>query len=51
MFDQIAQTIPYQQITVEGFEISIKRLDLVHPQISGNLVKHRIFINLAQGIV
>ncbi|MFN4188017.1 MAG: 1-aminocyclopropane-1-carboxylate deaminase/D-cysteine desulfhydrase [Acinetobacter johnsonii] len=36
MFNQIAKTIPYQQITVEGFEISIKRLDLVHPQISGN---------------
>ena len=36
MFNQIAQTIPYQQITVEGFEISIKRLDLVHPHISGN---------------
>lgn len=36
MFDQIAQTIHYQQITVEGFEISIKRLDLVHPHISGN---------------
>ncbi len=36
MFDHIAQTIPYQQITVEGFEISIKRLDLVHPHISGN---------------
>lgn len=36
MFDQIAQTIPYQKITVEGFEISIKRLDLVHPHISGN---------------
>ena len=36
MFNQIAQTIPYQQITVEGFEVSIKRLDLVHPQISGN---------------
>ena len=36
MFDQIAQTIPYQQITVEGFEISIKRLDLVHRHISGN---------------
>ena len=36
MFDQIAQTIPYQQITVEGFEVSIKRLDLVHPHISGN---------------
>lgn len=36
MFDQIAQTIPYQKITVEGFKISIKRLDLVHPHISGN---------------
>lgn len=36
MFDQIAQTIPYQQITVKGFEISIKRLDLVHSHISGN---------------
>ncbi|MFN3289567.1 MAG: 1-aminocyclopropane-1-carboxylate deaminase/D-cysteine desulfhydrase [Acinetobacter sp.] len=36
MFEQIAQTIPYQQITVEGLNISIKRLDLVHPQISGN---------------
>ena len=36
MFNQIAQTIPYQQITVEGFEISIKRLDLVHRHISGN---------------
>lgn len=36
MFDQIAQSIPYQRIHVDGFEITIKRLDLVHPQISGN---------------
>ncbi len=36
MFDQIAQSIPYQHIHVDGFEITIKRLDLVHPQISGN---------------
>ena len=36
MFDQIAQSIPYQQIHIDGFEITIKRLDLVHPQISGN---------------
>ena len=36
MFDQIAQSIPYQHIHVDGFEITIKRLDMVHPQISGN---------------
>ena len=36
MFDQIARSIPYQHILVDGFEITIKRLDLVHPQISGN---------------
>ncbi|MCJ8162892.1 1-aminocyclopropane-1-carboxylate deaminase/D-cysteine desulfhydrase [Acinetobacter zhairhuonensis] len=36
MFDQIAQSIPYHHIHVDGFEITIKRLDLVHPQISGN---------------
>lgn len=36
MFEQIAQSIPYQHISVGGINISIKRLDLVHPQISGN---------------
>ena len=36
MFEQIAQSIPYQHISVGGVNISIKRLDLVHPQISGN---------------
>ncbi|TCB78244.1 1-aminocyclopropane-1-carboxylate deaminase/D-cysteine desulfhydrase [Acinetobacter sp. ANC 4173] len=36
MFEQIAQSIPYQRISVGGVNISIKRLDLVHPHISGN---------------
>ena len=36
MFNQIAQSIPYQHINVGGVNISIKRLDLVHPHISGN---------------
>lgn len=36
MFEQIAQSIPYQYISVGGINISIKRLDLVHPHISGN---------------
>lgn len=52
MFDQIAQTIPYQQITVKGFEISIKRLDLVHPHISGNKffkLKYNLLVAQQQG--
>ena len=36
MFDQIAQAIPYQHISVYGYQLCIKRLDRVHPQISGN---------------
>ncbi|RZG44274.1 1-aminocyclopropane-1-carboxylate deaminase/D-cysteine desulfhydrase [Acinetobacter wuhouensis] len=37
MFDQIAQAIPYQTIQVDSStHITIKRLDQVHPQISGN---------------
>ena len=36
MFEQIAQSIPYQYISIDGINISIKRLDLVHPHISGN---------------
>lgn len=36
MFDHIAQSIPYQQIKIHDFEIKVKRLDLVHPHISGN---------------
>ena len=36
MFDQIAQQIPYQAIQYKNINITVKRLDLVHPQISGN---------------
>lgn len=36
MFDVIAQKIPDQQIQVGQFTLTIRRLDLVHPQISGN---------------
>lgn len=36
MFESIAQSIPHQQIQYKNFNITIKRLDLVHPQISGN---------------
>ena len=36
MFDQIAQAIPTQSIEYLGVKLHIKRLDLVHPQISGN---------------
>lgn len=36
MFDNIAQKIPTQVIEYLGVKISIKRLDLVHPHISGN---------------
>lgn len=37
MFDQIAQAIPYQQLAIDGsIQITMKRLDQIHPQISGN---------------
>lgn len=37
MFDQIAQSIPHQKLNIDApVEVTIKRLDLVHPQISGN---------------
>ena len=36
MFDQIAQHIPYQQLQYKNITITVKRLDRVHPQISGN---------------
>ena len=36
-FDQIAQAVPYQQIVTDApVQLSMKRLDLIHPQISGN---------------
>lgn len=36
-FDQIAHAIPYQQISTDApVQLTVKRLDLIHPQISGN---------------
>lgn len=40
-FDQIAQAVPYQTLVIDPaidptIQISIKRLDCIHPQISGN---------------
>lgn len=36
MFDTIAQNILHQQIEYRNVQITVKRLDLVHPHISGN---------------
>ena len=36
MFDSLARAIPYQTLQLHGVKITVKRLDLVHPQISGN---------------
>lgn len=36
MFDSLAQSIPYQTLELLGQNMTVKRLDLVHPQISGN---------------
>ena len=36
MFETIAQNIPDQQINFHDITLTIRRLDLVHPQISGN---------------
>ena len=36
MFDSLTHTIPYQTVQIQDVSVTIKRLDLVHPQISGN---------------
>lgn len=36
MFDEIQYSIPYQYIYYKNVQLCIKRLDLVHPEISGN---------------
>ncbi|ATO19719.1 1-aminocyclopropane-1-carboxylate deaminase [Acinetobacter sp. LoGeW2-3] len=36
MFDSIAQQVIDQNLTIHGMQLTIRRLDLVHPQISGN---------------
>ena len=52
MFDTIAQEIPLQRIDFYGRELWIKRLDLVHPYISGNKfykLKYNFLAAQAQG--
>ncbi|RXY97432.1 1-aminocyclopropane-1-carboxylate deaminase, partial [Klebsiella pneumoniae] len=36
MFDSIAQQFIDQTLNVHGMQLTMRRLDLVHPQISGN---------------
>ncbi|TCB75918.1 pyridoxal-phosphate dependent enzyme [Acinetobacter sp. ANC 4177] len=36
MFDALAQAIPFNTVHLHGVTLAIKRLDSVHPQISGN---------------
>lgn len=52
MFDAFAAEIPLQRIYVHGRELWIKRLDLVHPHISGNKfykLKYNFLAAQAQG--
>ena len=52
MFDDLAHNIPTQVIDYLGVKIHIKRLDLVHPQISGNKffkLKYNIQAAIQQG--
>lgn len=52
MFDNLAQHIPTQRIRYLGVNISIKRLDLIHPYISGNKffkLKYNLATALQQG--
>jgi 1-aminocyclopropane-1-carboxylate deaminase len=37
MFDQIAQTVPYQNLNINSsVHLTVKRLDQIHPHVSGN---------------
>ncbi|NNG81393.1 pyridoxal-phosphate dependent enzyme [Acinetobacter sp. ANC 5378] len=36
MFDQIAQSVAYQKLNLAAVSVTVKRLDQIHPQISGN---------------
>ncbi|WP_180168880.1 1-aminocyclopropane-1-carboxylate deaminase/D-cysteine desulfhydrase [Acinetobacter sp. YH12021] len=52
MFNNIAQEVPLQRIDFYGRELWIKRLDLVHPYISGNKfykLKYNFLAAQAQG--
>ncbi|AOA57393.1 1-aminocyclopropane-1-carboxylate deaminase/D-cysteine desulfhydrase [Acinetobacter larvae] len=52
-FQQIAQQIPYQDLgEIAGVQLGIKRLDCIHPQISGNKffkLKYNLVAARAQG--
>lgn len=54
MFDHIAQPVSYQHIVHPSLvHLDIKRLDLVHPQISGNKffkLKYNLLVAKQQGL-
>ena len=54
MFDHIAQSVPYQHIELPyPVHLDIKRLDLIHPQISGNKffkLKYNLLAAQQQGL-
>ncbi len=54
MFDHIAQPVSYQHIELSSLvHLDIKRLDLVHPQISGNKffkLKYNLLVAKQQGL-
>ncbi len=54
MFDHIAQPVSYQHIAPPSLvHLDIKRLDLVHPQISGNKffkLKYNLLVAKQQGL-
>lgn len=53
MFDALAQAIPYNTVHLHGVTLAIKRLDSVHPQISGNKffkLKYNFAAALQQGL-
>ncbi|MCP5961633.1 hypothetical protein NL379_30905, partial [Klebsiella pneumoniae] len=54
MFDHIAQPVSYQHIAPPFLvHLDIKRLDLVHPQISGNKffkLKYNLLVAKQQGL-
>lgn len=53
MLDLLAQPVPYQTIIQHAqLSLTVKRLDLVHPEISGNKfykLKNNIHFALAEG--
>ena len=54
MFDQIAQSVAYQKLNLDApVSVTVKRLDQIHPQISGNKffkLKHNFLEAQEQGL-